>query len=220
MSAEYPSNNFVTKKRKISRIVGIIVLFLLIAAGIGWYIWSQNRNENPAEESQPDGLYLNPQSDLSFLSQQPSNPLGESVSGANNTNNPNQPNLGTPNTPALPVLKNYTNQRLGFSIDIPTDWVVEASGNDVVMITPLKARYSIQIYNVPNTDPSSFKSFLEAQRNLHNVTDAVIAGHTGYSFAMDGIYNHGYAFLHNAKVYYLLGVGIENSPIAQTFRIL
>ena len=213
-------NKPVAKKKRLAKIIAVVAVVLLIGIGIGGYFLSKNQGTVQGEDTDGEALYLSPQSDLSFMQQPNGNPLQEAVSGARNTNEPNQPAPSLPIVPPAVTTKTYTSNALGFTIQIPGDWVVEATGSEVVLKTPTNTRYSIQRYATQNADNNSLKSFLQAQPNLHNVSEATIVGHQGFSFTVDGIYGRGFAFLSNGKMYYLLGTGIENSAIAQTFKIL
>ena len=220
MQIENSQNKPVAKKKRTGKIIAVVVVVLLIGTGIGGYFLSKNLDNGQVEDTNGEALYLNPQSDLSFMQQPNGNPPQEVVSGTGITNEPNQPAPSLPIVPPAVTTKTSTSNALGFTIQIPSDWVVEPAANEAVFKTSTNARYSIQMYATQNADNNSLKSFLQAQSNLHNVTDTTIAGYPGFTFAVDGIYGRGYAVLLSGKMYYLLGTGIENSAIVQTFKVL
>jgi hypothetical protein len=74
------------------------------------------------------------------------------------------------------------------------------------------------MYQVNTNDTAQLGGFLQSQPNLHNVTQSAIAGMPAFAFGVDGIYGQGYAFLDSGRLYYLLGTGIENSPLASSFH--
>jgi hypothetical protein len=125
----------------------------------------------------------------------------ETQSSQNNQNN--SASLNSNNGQA----KNYVNNDLGFSLQIPDDWKAQNMGNgEVVFINSQGTRYSVQSYVVGNNgNINDLQAFLTQQPNIHAITATTFNVHPALAFQIDGIYQNGIAFLSNGHLYYLLG---------------
>ena len=114
----------------------------------------------------------------------------------------------------------YANENMHFSVNIPSDWKVQNDDGEIVVTTPQNNMYSIQEYAIGTNDMNALQNFLASQPNLHDVTVTQMNGFQAFSFTVDGVFHQGYAFLNNSNLYYLLGTGVQNTPIAQTFKVI
>lgn len=186
-----------TKRKKTFSIIVTILAIVIVVGGTvaGLYF---SKDHKPKAATSDNGFYLQPQT----------NPIAinKKVLGAQ-----------TPQPASTPATKNYADNDKHFSMDIPTDWTIIPEGNEVIVVTPAKQRFSIQ--SSPATgDNAALQNFLNTQSQLHKVAAADIAGHKGFVFAIDGPYIYGYAFLSNHRLYYLLGDGVETSAVSKNFR--
>jgi hypothetical protein len=195
---------------KISSMWGVIIfsLFVVLALAIfGYYRQKNRQTADSNSQNLADTSTLNTNAHP-FIQQGvpyiPPQILGNGTSTPRNsqtsTTTPGQ-SQNIQNTPA-----NYQNQKLGFSTVIPSGWkTLSQTGDEVVFESLGKTRYSVQVYPANNTDWSFVKSNLQSLPNIHNLSDASVAGYQAEHFDIDGIYSQGYAFLNNGRLYYILG---------------
>jgi hypothetical protein len=200
--------------------------FIVIVVGVAGYIaYDRFRDRTTSDEGDNQTEFLNPQDQQpqpSFgsppVGSVPVIPTPRPADGSDAVPTP-KPQPRPTTAPAPVTTTNYSNPQLQFSVQVPSNWSIKPSAQEVVIIAPSKARYSVQMYAVSGTT-ESLGAFLRTLPNLHNVSAATIANHPGFSFAVDGFYGRGYAFVDNNRLYYLLGSGIENSAVAKTFKTL
>ncbi len=175
--------------------------FVVILALIGAVVWANSNSKNDNENS--------------------NNPPQVVIYNSNNTTTPNPPDLNsntnapaeTPPVTTPPAPATYTSQTFHFSFAMPSDWKVVKENGEVVFQSPA-GLYNVQSYNSTG-DMNQLKSFLESQNNIHNITAKKFGGYDAYQFSIDGSYVSGYAFLSSGRLYYVLGVGSENTPLTQ-----
>ncbi len=132
---------------------------------------------------------------------------------------PTQPPAPTQVQPvALLDSQTFSDPAEQFTFQVPSDWKASNVDGEDVFVTPQGQRASVQMYQVGNNDFVALGSFLSNQPNLHDVVQSTFAGRPAYAFNVDGIYVHGYAFLDSGRLYYVLGAGVESSPLAATFQ--
>jgi hypothetical protein len=127
--------------------------------------------------------------------------------------------LGQTQAGTVPA-KNISSAAMHFSIDIPEDWAAVEKENDMVVTAADGKKFSIQEYVVPNGDTDSLRTFLAAQPNIQNITRAQANSLSGYMFTINSEYKEGFAAVQNGRLYYLLGSGVKDSLIAQTFKVI
>jgi hypothetical protein len=186
-------------KRALAAIFTIIVIFVVVSIAL-------NAGKKSDQVATDTGLYLEPQSDPSIFEKIKSAPRASEVLGAKQE----EPKEET---------KLYSFPAKGFSFEVPVSWTIQEVGSEVI-VKSLDHQYSLQSYQVNINDAGALKKYLSNLSNLSDVADATISGHPGFGFNVTGIYEHGYAFLNNGKLFYLLGKGLEDSKIAEKFKTL
>lgn len=112
----------------------------------------------------------------------------------------------------------YTNQLMGFSVQIPDDWRVSQSSDEIIFTAPDHTAYSIQLYSVTvNTDLNFIASQLQKQPNVSNVSFAALGGNPAVAFSIEGNFKQGYALVANGRLYYVLGS--DSGTKLSSFRI-
>ena len=204
------------RKNKTRTIIIAIVAILFAGAAFGAYRMVKKIYDDSAQDdANQNALYLNPQTDPTALLQ-----ISSAAGSAMNPRPTTTAELSPAPAPVSAQTKTYNHKEMRFGIEVPISWTMRSAPDELVIQTPQKSRYSIQMYPAPGADMVSLKASLSALPNLHNVTDTRIVGQNAFAFAVDGIYRRGYAFLLSDRLYYLLGEGIENSLVVQTFKIL
>jgi hypothetical protein len=211
-------------KKRLSKRKIFSFLVILIALVLGVYLWAKNDDsEDVPETESAETLYLNPQSDLAALSPTSGEVRGNEAVLGEQTTQPVQPSeVPAPvqtTSPSESSTRVYGNKQLGFSVAVPGNWTIQPGSGEVVFVTPQSSRYSVQRYSVRGSQ-QSLRNFLEAQPNISGVVDASIVGQQGFAFNISGLYGHGFAFMLDNQLYYLLGSGIEDSAIVKTFKLL
>ncbi len=127
------------------------------------------------------------------------------------------PNSTPSNSPAAPETgisqSAHTNNNLQFAFNMPSDWkVVKDSDGEVVFKAP-NGLYNVQSYSAPNSDWDSLRAFLEQQPGVSNVRRVMFGSRDLFQFDSNSSYQSGYAFLENGRLYYILGMGSERTPL-------
>lgn len=140
-----------------------------------------------------------------------------------NTEQQNQPvEVGENNTiESTPELNSttYTNSELHFSFTKPDDWQIVKNSNGEIVFKSPNGLYNVQSSDAPNSDMDSLKDFLTSQPNLHNIKLTTFNGKPAYSFDIDASYATGFAWLDKNRLFYVLGLGSDHTPLKdiQTF---
>jgi EmrB/QacA subfamily drug resistance transporter len=207
-----------SSKRKL-KWLNALIIFLLIIAGS---IYALKSSDSDQSNSQDQPLYASLGVDPNFedsVNNEPSSEISSPVEQP-------QPTINTPTETPSPAsaspaaTTDYTNKQFHLSMTVPRDWEIKTSDDQLLITTPQSNRYNIQSYTIAGSSMDSLKEFLETQPNIHEITATTFAGLPAYTFAIDGNYERGFAFLRNGRLYYMLGSGIENSAIARTFKAI
>lgn len=184
-----------------SKIMGVALALIaaLVVGTIGYFLFFNQEPENAELEETTTQVQPPPSGEVS----------GIDTGGSLTTS--------TPTTPTPPPVTNqsYQNSVLGFNAQIPADWKIVKNVRDEVIFTSSdNKRYSVQKYNLPDSNMAEIRKGLERLGNIHNVTDNNLNGHPAFSFNVDGIYQQGLAMFTDGKLYYLLGPDIKTSPLS------
>ncbi len=107
----------------------------------------------------------------------------------------------------------YSNHDLHFAFEKPADWQIVKNNNGEVVFKSGAMMFNIQSSEAVNGDYETLKMFLEEQPNIHNIRVAKFGNRDVYRFNIDGLYQTGYAFLENGRLFYILGPGSETTPL-------
>lgn len=166
-----------------------------------------NANENIVVETSPDV-----------------NPVENTTQTNTNTEEPSVVNAPVPQTPEQfvseqpspvvtpPAFTAYSNQNIHFSFNAPTDWKVVKNSGEVVF-KAANGLYNVQSVESGGGDMTTLKTFLDKQSNIHNVRMVKFGTRDAYIFNIDGTYKTGYAFLESGRLYYILGMDSEKTPL-------
>ncbi len=191
-----------TKKSRAKLYLGILLAAVIIG---GVIIASQNSKDK--NSSNPEivvtGSSDDPRNSIEFL-------RGQEPSDSNNTSNQN---LTAPQTDNQPQVENYNNDQLKFSFDKPKDWQVTKQTANEVTFQAANGVIDIQTYQAQGANMEGLKNFLSSQSNISNITQEKIDNKDVYQFNIKGIYEHGYAFTENNRLYYILGATKDNNAL-------
>jgi EmrB/QacA subfamily drug resistance transporter len=210
----------IEKPRALNRTTVSIAAAMIVLGAIAAFIILNDNKDDSGSSNTNERVEIVDQADV---------PVNAPTTNEGSTSEPSSTSPSTPQeipseTPLTAAdasgLKIYSNSGLQFEVVVPEDWVITDNDNEIIFKTADDTRYNIQMYAAPNSDAVSFKEFLMYQPNMHTVLETNIVGHEGFTFMIDGIYKYGYAFLDNGRIYYILGEGIKNSPIGQSFKTL
>ncbi len=113
-----------------------------------------------------------------------------------------------------PETETYTNNALHFSFAKPTTWHIVKDSNQEIVFKDGQTMFNVQSAAAGDDDFAALKTFLEQQPNISNVATAKFGTRDAYQFTISGLYQTGYAFLANGRLYYILGPGSETTPLA------
>lgn len=185
--------------------VFIVVLVLIIVLVI-ILIVRHNRNKNANTDNNTQSV-----AQIQQIFQPPpvvtSQPSGE-VSGA-------QTGTSTPKATTLPQL--YTNQELGFQLEVGADWQVKPfSSNEVVISSQTGDHYSIQVYNNA-PDLPTIQTQLQGSPSVKKVSDTIFLNQPALSFTTTSD-QPGVAVINSGKLYYIMG-DLNSTPL-NSFKFL
>jgi EmrB/QacA subfamily drug resistance transporter len=116
------------------------------------------------------------------------------------------------------TIQTYTNQTLGFEVQLTSDWQAQQhSGNEVVLVNQTGQQASIQIYPGAPTDLSGVQAQLQGSPSVKTITQTSFQGEPALGFTTTS-QEQGIAIIHQGKLYYIMGA-LSSAPF-NSFRFI
>jgi hypothetical protein len=99
---------------------------------------------------------------------------------------------------------------------VPSNWHLRETGDGIEAVDEAGNYYTIRSYAVsPNGETmAGLVQFLNSQTYIHAPQETTFAGRAAVAFGIDGVYQQGFAFLSGNRLYYVMGPGVSDTPLA------
>ncbi len=96
---------------------------------------------------------------------------------------------------------------------MPSDWKIVKDNDGEVVFKSAAGLYNVQSYDAKGGDWDSLHAYLQKQSNMSNIRRVMWGGRDLFQFDINSAYQTGVAFLEKGRLYYVLGMGSENSAL-------